>query len=117
MISPKTLEILNGPSWQGPIFGLFMVLIFLVSNQTRLPSLNGVNVLVFWSDIFLMASSCAAIASSLSLIIDCSCCSTDGYLVFWNVIGIDFGASPSINSNGDHFLSACLLLLCVNSIM
>src|SRR5271170_5433274 len=104
----------NGPSLLGPIFGLFVVLMFRVSNQTLSPCLNGEKVFFLWSDILRMASSCAARASSLSLIIACSRCSMDRYFVFSNVIGMDLGDSPSISSKGECFLSACRWLLWVN---
>ena len=109
------LEITNGPSLHGPILGLFVVLIFLVSNQTRSPFLNGVKVFFHLSAILLMASSCAANVSSLSQMRVCILSSIIRYLVFLNVTGSVLGDSPCMSSKGECFHSACHLLLCVNS--
>ena len=67
------------------------------------------------SAILLMASSCAANASSLSWMRLCIHCSIKGYFVFLNVIGMVLGDSPSMSSKGECFLSACHQLLWVNS--
>ena len=106
----------NGPSLCGPIFGLLVVLIFLVSSQTLLPFLNGIKVFFCLLAILLIAKSCAANVSSLSWIRLCIRCLINGYLVFSNVMGMVFGDSLSISSKGECFLSACCWLLCVNSI-
>ena len=64
---------------------------------------------------YLPCGSCTANASSRF------CCSVFilssivGYFVFSNASGTAIGDSPNINLNGVCILSACLLLLCVNS--
>ena len=88
---------------------------FRVSSQTFCPFLNGVNVFFFLSAIQLLASSCAASASSQSVIIHLIFLSIDGNFVFSKTSGIAFGDSPIISSNGVLGQLACLLLLCVNS--
>src|SRR5271154_2524392 len=106
----------KGPSLRGPIFGLFVVLIFRLSNQTLSPRVNGLNVFFLMSAILLAASSCADRASSRSLINPCIRSSMLGKLVFSKEVGRVFGGSPNISSKGECFLSVCLLLLYVNSI-
>ena len=61
------------------------------------------------------ASSCAARASSLSVIIRFIFSSIDGNFVCRNVIGMEIGLSPRMSLNGVCGRSACLRLLCVNS--
>ena len=87
----------------------------LVSSHTFCPCLNGVNVLFLLSAIRLLANSCAAKASSLSLIIFFIFSSIEGYFVCSNVVRIAIGDSPYNSSKGVHSQSACRLLLCVNS--
>ena len=61
------------------------------------------------------ANSCAASASSLIFINVFTLSSIVGNFVFSKDKGIAPGVSPNINLNGVFCLSACLLLLCVNS--
>ena len=97
MRGPRTSEILKGSLHRGPIFGLLVVLIFLVLSQTLSPFLKGVNAFFCLLAILLMASSCAANGSSLLRIRLCIRCSIEGYFVFLNVIGMVLGDSPSIS--------------------
>ena len=110
-MGPMTSSISNGPSCFGAIFLWYDIFICLVSNHTFCPSLNGVNVLFFLLAIRLLASSCAARASSLSLIILFIFSSIEGYLVCSNVVGIAIGDSLYNSSNGVRSQSACHLLL------
>ena len=110
-----TSSISNGPSYFGIIFLWYDIFICLVSNHTFCPCLNGMNILFFLSAIRLLANSCAARASSLSLIILFIFSSIEGYFVHVNVVGIAIGDSPYSNSNGVCNRSACHLLLWVNS--
>lgn len=65
---PKTSMILKGPSLLGVnFFGRFN-LRFFVSSHTCSCNLKGVNLLFILSAIFLLASSCAASASSLAFV-------------------------------------------------
>ena len=78
------------------------------SSHTWLPFFNGVNNDFCLSAMRLLASSCAANASSQF------CCSVFilssmvGYFVVSNASGTAIGDSPNINLNGVCVLSACL---------
>jgi hypothetical protein len=63
----------------------------------------------------LLASSCAANASSLLVTRFLIFLETDGNFVFLKVIGIATGALPFINLNDVWIQSACRRLLWVNS--
>ena len=80
-----------------------------------LPFLNGVNVDFRRSVMRLLASSWAANASSQFHCRVFILFSTVGYFVDSNVSGIAIGDSPNMSSKGVCCLSACRLLLCVNS--
>ena len=73
-----------------------------MSSQTLSPFLKGVNVFFCLSAILLMASLCAANASSLSQMRLCIHCSIKGYFVFLNVIGMVLGDLPSMSSKGEN---------------
>src|SRR5271155_856077 len=88
---------------------------FRESSQTFWPCVKGVNVECFWLAIREHASSCAAKASSLSAINRFIFSSMEGNLVGLKATGMEIGLSPRINLKGVCVLSACLLLLCVNS--
>src|SRR5271156_4742966 len=90
---------------------------FLVSSQTLSPFLNGVKVFFLRSAIRLLASLCAASASSLSANSHFIFSSIVGYFVCSKEVGIAIGESPNISSKGVFCRSACLRLLCVNSII
>ncbi|KAF9465524.1 hypothetical protein BDZ94DRAFT_1253323 [Collybia nuda] len=70
----------NGPSRLGASF--------LPSSQTFSPSLKGVNPCVVCSATFLLARSCAAIASSRAFLSSIILCSTLGALVLLKAEGI-----------------------------
>ena len=88
-----------------------------MSNHTLSPVLNGMKVDLRRSIMHVRANSCAARTSSRSFINVFIFSSMVGYLVFSNERGTAIGESLNINSNGVFCLSACLRLLCVNSIM
>src|ERR1700735_938691 len=88
---------------------------FLVSSQTLSPFLNGMNVSFLLSIIRLLDNSCAARASSLSASNRFIFSSIDGNLVCLKEVGIAIGESPNMSSKGVFCLSACRLLLWVNS--
>src|ERR1700735_2062445 len=88
---------------------------FLVSNQTLSPFLNGIKVSFLLSIILLLASSCAARASSQSASKCFIFSSIDGNFVCSKEVGIAMGESPNISSKGVFCRSACHLLLWVNS--
>ena len=113
----KTSEILNGPSRFGAIFVWYLVFRFRVSSQTSCPFLNGVNRFFRRSAIRFLANSCAAIASSLSLVRVLIQSSIAGNLVFSKDRGIAIRVTPRMSSKGVLCRSECLRLLCVNSIV
>ena len=67
--------------------------------------------------ILVLTNLCAAKASSLSCIMCFIFSLKFGSFVCWNVTGMEIGLSPRISLKGVCFHSACLLLLCVNSIV
>jgi len=78
--------------------------------------LNGVKVDFCWSAMHVLASSCAASASSWFLIKVFILSSTAGYFVFSNDNGRVIGDSPNMSLKGVFIWSVCHQLLCVNSI-
>ena len=84
---------------------------FLESNYTFSPFLNGMKVDFGLSAIRERASSCAAKASSRFLINVFILSSIAGNFVFSNVRGRPIGDSPNMSSKGDFCLSACSWLL------
>jgi len=80
------------------------------------PFLNGIKVNFCRSVMRVLASSCAASASSQFLISVFILSSTAGYFGFSNESGRVIGDSPNMSSKGVFIRSACRQLLCVNSI-
>ena len=73
---------INGPSCFGFIFLLYWVFMFLESSHTLSPFLNGIKVDFRRSAMCVLASSCAASASSQFLIRVFILSSTAGYFSF-----------------------------------
>ena len=92
-----------------------MVFRFHESSHTRSSFLNGVKVDFRLSVMRLLASSCAANASSLFRSKVFILSSMVGYFVFSKDRGIATGDSPNMSSKGVFCLSACHQLLWVNS--
>ena len=88
-----------------------------MSNHTFCAFSNGTKVDCFQFAILVLANLHAARAFSLSCIMHFIFSSMFGYFVCWNVTGMEIGLSPRISLKGVCFHSACLLLLCVNSIV
>jgi len=84
---------------------------FLESSHTLSPFLNGVKVDFCRSAMHVLASSCAASASSWFLIWVFILSSTAGYFVFSNESGRVFGDSPKMSLKGVFIRSACHWLL------
>jgi len=101
----------NGPSRFGFIFLLCRVFMFLESNHTFSPFLNGMKVDFCLSAMREHASSCAAKASSQFLINVFILSLIAGNFVFSKVRGRAIGDSPNMSSKGDFCLSACRQLL------
>ena len=102
---------MNGHSHFGFIFLLYRVFMFLESSHTLSPFLNGIKVNFCQSALHVLASLCAASASSRFLIRVFILSSTAGYFVFSNESGRVIGDSPNMSSKGDFCLSACRRLL------
>jgi hypothetical protein len=79
--------------------------------------LNGTKFDLILSAMQLLASLCAANASSLLVTRFLIFLATDGNFVFLKVVGIATGALPFINPNDVWIQSACHQLLWVNSSM
>jgi len=101
----------NGPSLFGFIFLLCRVFMFLESNHTFSPFLNGIKVDFRLSAMRERASSCAAKASSRFLINVFILSLIAGNFVFSKVRGRAIRDSPNMSSKGDFCLSVCHRLL------
>jgi len=105
-----------GPSCFGFISPMYRVFMFLESSHTLSPFLNGIKVDFHRSAMRVVASSCAASASSRFLIKVFILSSTAGYFMFSNESERVIGDSPNMSLKGVFIRSACCRLLCVNSI-
>src|ERR1700734_2321240 len=90
---------------------------FFVSSHTLSPFLNGINMSFLLLAMHLLASSCAARASSRSAKRCFIFSSIVGNLVCLKEVGIVIGELPNMSLKGVFCQSACLLLLWVNSSM